>query len=124
VNTPIEEDPRFERLPKWVKDRLRARGERIIRLEQELASVRALLNNDVAENAPVVVDPHSVNRRRLAVDQWTPIEFRYKPERHPDWWSYFHVTLQEDNRLTVHGSSSLLLHPKSGNSIEISLNDR
>jgi hypothetical protein len=124
MNAPIEEDPRFERLPKWVKDHLRARGERIIRLEQELAATRALLNDDVPEDAPVVIDPHSKNRRRLAVDQWTPIEFRYKPERHPDWWSYFHVTLREDNRLTVHGSDGLMIKPQSGNSAEIIVEDR
>jgi hypothetical protein len=123
MNAPIEEDPRFERLPKWVKDHLRARGERIIRLEQELAAVRALLNEDVPENTPVVVDPFSVNRRRLAVDEHTPIEFRYKPERFPDWWSYFHVTLQ-GQRLSIHTSSGLVVKPSSGNSIEIYLEDR
>lgn len=119
MNVPIEEDPRFERLPKWVKDRLRARGERIIRLEQELAATRALLNEGVAEDAPVVVDPYSKNRRLLALDKYTPVEFRFKPAHDPEYWSYFHVTLDEDNRLSVHGSSGLVIQPSSGNAVHV-----
>lgn len=124
MNTPIEEDPRFDRLPKWAKDRFRARDERIIRLEQELTAVRALLNADVPEDAAVVVNPYSVNRRRLMIEGETPIEFRYKPERDPKYWSYFHVSLRDDHRLVVHGSSGVVVKPQSGNSVEIVLEGR
>jgi hypothetical protein len=123
MNAPVTEDPRFERLPKWVKDRLRARDERIQRLEDELAATRALLNEDVSEDAAVVVDPFSVNRRLLEIDAYTPIEFRFKGKKRPDYWSYFHVTLR-DRELTVHASGGLVVKPQSGNSIEISLEDR
>jgi hypothetical protein len=123
MNAPVTDDPRFDRLPKWVKDRLRARDERIERLEAELATTRALLSKDVSEDSPVVVDPFSANRRLLELDEHTPIEFRFKGEKHPDYWSYFHVTLR-DRYLSVHASSGLVVKPQSGNSIEISLEER
>jgi hypothetical protein len=117
VNAPIEEDPRFERLPKWVKDRLRARGERIIRLEQELAAARALLNEG-PEDATVVVDPYSANRQPLHGEP--TIEFRYKPGN-DRFWTYFLVRLEEDRRLEVHASASIAVHPSSGNSVKIEI---
>jgi hypothetical protein len=124
VNAQIADDPRFERLPKWAKERFRSKDETIQRLLDELATVRALINEDVPEDAPVVVDPYSKNRRRLMTDGETPVEFRFKPERHPEWWAYFHVSLRDDHRLTVHGSSGLVIKPSSGNSIEIVLEER
>jgi hypothetical protein len=113
VNAPVEEDPRFERLPKWIKSHLLARGERIIRLEQELAAARSLLNEG-PEDAAVVVDPYSANRQPLHGNP--TIEFRWKPKGEK-FWSYFLVRLEEDRRLEIHASSSLVIHPSSGNAV-------
>jgi hypothetical protein len=109
----MTEDPRFERLPKWVKDRVRAKDERIARLEQELATARELLNEG-PEDAAVVIDPYSANRRHLHGNP--TIEFRWKRDGER-FWSYFLVRLEEDRRLEIHASSSLVIHPSSGNAV-------
>jgi hypothetical protein len=109
----MTEDPRFERLPKWVKDRVRAKDEKIQRLEQELASARALLNSG-PEDASVRIDPYSANRQPLHGNP--TIEFRWRPEGER-FWSYFLVRLEEDRRLEIHASSSLVIHPSSGNAV-------
>jgi hypothetical protein len=115
MSTPIEEDPRFERLPKWVKDGLRDRGEQIVRLEQELARARALLNEG-PEDASVVIDPYSENRQP---QQGNPtVEFRFKQE-HEKFWTYFLVRLTENHRLDIHASSSVTIHPSSGNAVNV-----
>jgi hypothetical protein len=120
MNAPVEEDPRFERLPKWAKDRLRARDERVARLEQELATARALLNEG-PEDATVVIDPYSANRQPLHGDP--TIEFRWKREGEK-FWTYFLVRLEEDRRLEVHASSSLVIHPSSGNAVRAEVTGR
>lgn len=113
MNTPMTEDPRFERLPKWVKDRVRAKDEKIARLEQELATARELLNEG-PEDATVRIDPYSANRRHLHGNP--TVEFRWKAPGEK-FWSYFLVRLEEDRRLEVHASSSVAIHPSSGNAI-------
>lgn len=116
----MAEDPRFERLPKWAQQQLLSRGERIIRLENELAQARALLNAG-PEDGPVVIDPDSANKRLLA--ERTPVEFRYKPEG-DRFWSYFQVRLADDNRLEVHASSGIAVYPSSGNAASIGIGRR
>lgn len=109
----MTEDPRFERLPKWVRDRVRAKDEKIRRLEQELAAARALLNEG-PDDATVVIDPYSANRQPLHGNP--TIEFRWK-QPGEKFWTYFLVRLEEDRRLEIHASSSLVIHPSSGNAV-------
>jgi hypothetical protein len=113
MNAPVTDDPRFERLPKWAKDRFAARDEKIARLEQELATARALLNEG-PEDATVRIDPYSANRRALHGNP--TIEFRWK-QPGEKFWTYFLVRLEEDRRLEVHASSSLVIYPSSGNAV-------
>lgn len=114
MNAPVDEDPRFERLPKWARDRFRARDERIRRLEDEVATARALLNEG-PEDATVVIDPYSANRKPM---HGSPtVEFRWKGEGERC-WSYFMVRLEDDRRLEVHASSHLVIHPSSGNAVQ------
>jgi hypothetical protein len=113
MNIPMTDDPRLERLPKWVRDRVHAKDEKIQRLEQELATARALLNEG-PEDATVRVDPYSANRRALHGNP--TIEFRWKKPGEK-FWTYFLVRLEEDRRLEIHASSSVAIHPSSGNSI-------
>jgi hypothetical protein len=115
MNTPLTEDPRFERLPKWVKDRVRAKDEKIRHLEQELATARALLNSG-PEDASVRVDPYSANRQPLPGNP--TVEFRWKREGER-FWTYYLVRLMEDNRLEVHASAGIVIHPSSGNAVKV-----
>ncbi|MDX3260793.1 hypothetical protein PV336_16350 [Streptomyces sp. MI02-2A] len=119
-----EEDSRFDRLPKWAKELFYSKDMEIQRLKQELDATRDLLNVDAPDEASVVADPYSANRRYIKLPEETPIEFRYRPEKHPDWWSYFHVSLREDNRLSIHGSSGMVIRPRQSNGIDIYLEDR
>lgn len=112
----LHTDSRFDRLPKWAQQELTARGERIIRLEQELATARGLINTG-PDDSEVVIDPYSANRRQ--VPDRPQVEFRYKPEGDPRWWRYFLVRLTSDNQLEVHASSGLVIHPSSGNAVTI-----
>jgi hypothetical protein len=120
VNAPVTDDPRFERLPKWVKDRLRARDDRIQRLEQELATARKLLN-DGPEDANVIVDPYGDNRQPLFDRPTVAFQFRAEGERYE---RYYLVRLMEDNRLEVHASAGIVIHPSSGNAVKVEVRER
>jgi hypothetical protein len=115
MNAPVTDDPRFERLPKWAKDRFAARDERIQRLERELATARSLLN-DGPEDANVIVDPYGENRQPMFDRPTVSFKYRAEGERFD---RYFLVRLMEDNRLEVHASSSIVIHPSSGNAVKV-----
>jgi hypothetical protein len=121
VTEQMADDPRFERLPKWAQQKARAKDEAIGRLTRELEVARGLLN-DGADDAHVVVNPYSENRRQ--VDGNPMVEFRYKPEDDPKYWRYFLVHLMDDNRLEIHASASIVIHPSSGNAVKVEVAGR
>ncbi|MFF1701226.1 hypothetical protein [Streptomyces sp. NPDC058252] len=120
MNTPMTEDLRFERLPRWVQSGVRSLEERVRSLEQELATARALLN-DGPEDANVVVDPYSDNRQPLFDRPTVAFQFKAEGERFE---RYFLVRLMDDNLLEIHASSSIVLHPRSGNAVHVEVLER
>jgi hypothetical protein len=107
---------RFDRLPRWAQAELRARGERILALNRELAVARGLINTG-PDDSEIIIDPYSANRRQ--VPNRPMVEFRYKPKQDVDRWRYFLVRLMDDDTLEIHASSSITLHPRSGNSVHV-----
>ncbi|MER5754389.1 hypothetical protein [Streptomyces sp. NPDC002088] len=116
----LSADARFGRQPRWVQSGVLSLEEKVRRLEQELATARALLN-DGPEDANVIVDPYGDNRQPL-FDRPT-VSFQFKPEGER-FERYFLVRLMEDNRLEVHASSSVVVHPSSGNAVRVEVTGR
>lgn len=116
----LSEDPRFGNQPRWMQSGVLDMRDKIARLEQELATARALLN-DGPVDATVVVDPYSENRRPLPGNPTISFQFRVEGER---FRRYFLVRLEEDNRLEVHASSSVVVHPSSGNAVKVEVLER
>jgi hypothetical protein len=109
----LHTDSRFDRLPKWAQAALTERGDRIIRLEEELARTRALLQEGDEEAATVILNPYSDNRRPLPDRPSVQFQFTLPGGRFK---SYFLVNLDEHNRLDVHSSTgAVVIHPKTGN---------
>lgn len=118
----LHTDSRFDRLPKWAQQELTARGDRILQLQRELATARSLINTG-PDDSEVVVDPYSENRRQIP--DRPQIEFRFKPENDErGWWRYFLVRLRSDNQLEIHGSASIVVHPSSGNCVNVEVTGR
>jgi hypothetical protein len=111
----ISEDERFGKQPRWVQSGVLSLEERVRRLESELATARALLNEG-PEDASVVIDPYSENRQSQPGNP--TVEFRFKQE-HEKFWTYFLVRLAENHRLDIHASSSVTIHPSSGNAVNV-----
>jgi hypothetical protein len=111
----ISEDERFGKQPRWVQSGVLSLEERVRRLEGELATARALLNEG-PEDANVIVDPYGDNRQPVPGNPTVSFQFLRDGER---FHSYFLVRLMEDNRLEVHASSSIVMHPSSGNAVKV-----
>ncbi|MFE9525143.1 hypothetical protein [Streptomyces sp. NPDC006631] len=120
MNMPITDDPRFERLPKWIKDAIRAKDHKILRLTEELDGARRLLN-DGPEEPSVVVDPYSDNRQPMHGNPTVAFQFRRDGE---NFLRYFNVRLTESNRLEVHASAAISLLPSTNNSVKVEVLDR
>lgn len=111
----LSADERFGKQPRWVQSGVLSLEERVRRLEGELATARALLNAG-PEDASVIVDPYSDNRQPVPGNP--TVEFRYK-QGDEKFWTYFLLRLMEDNRLEIHASSSIAIHPSSGNAVKV-----
>jgi hypothetical protein len=116
----ISEDERFGKQPRWVQSGVVSLEERVRRLESELATARALLNEG-PEDASVIVDPYGDNRQPVIGNPTVAFQFTAEGERFA---RYFLVRLMEDNRLEVHASSSVVLHPSSGNAVKVEVLER
>jgi hypothetical protein len=115
ASAALSQDERFDKQPRWVQSGVLALEEKVRRLEQELATARELLNEG-PEDASVVVAPYSDNRQPVPGNPM--VEFRYKQDGQK-FWSYFLVHLMDDNLLEIHASSSIVLHPRSGNAVHV-----
>jgi hypothetical protein len=111
----ISEDERFGKQPRWVQSGVLSLEERVRRLEGELATARALLNEG-PEDAAVVLDPYSDNRQPVPGNPTVAFQWKVPGEK---FWTYFLVRLMEDKRLEVHASSSVVIHPSSGNAVKV-----
>jgi hypothetical protein len=114
------EDPRFGKQPKWMQEAVLALLAQVRRLTEERDTARRLLN-DGPEDANVIVDPYGDNRQPLFDRPTVQFQFRVEGERFE---RYFLVRLMEDNRLEVHASSSVVVHPSSGNAVKVEVLER
>lgn len=94
------------RLPKWAQQEL-------YRLERDLESAYARLAEG-PENSNTFADPYAKAPRALGDSPM--IEFRFGTK----WGEKFQVRL-EDDHLVISGGSSLAIHPRSSNGINVAV---
>lgn len=116
----VSEDPRFGKQARWMQSGVLALEARVRQLEQELASARRLLNNG-PEDANVIVDPYGENRQPMFDRPTVAFQFRREGEKFE---RYFLVRLMESNRLEVHASAGIAIHPSTNNAVKIEVLDR